>query len=101
MTEDNQLNLDNELHIGDIVGTTKRMVIASNKIANRVPQASHAFGQDSYAHWITICCAENELHPYVVWSVTATPQGFEASNGDYCTTLEKAVTIYKKRGGES
>jgi hypothetical protein len=50
---------------------------------------------------ITICHGENELHPYVVWSVVARPNGFEASNGDYCTTLEKAVTIYKKRGGEA
>ena len=94
MTQDNHLNLDNELHIGDIVGSTNRMVIASTKIANRIPG-------DSYAHWITICCGENELHPYVVWSVIARPQGFEASNGDYCTTLQKAVTIYKKRGGET
>jgi len=90
----NELNLDNELRIGDLVGTTNRIVIASTKIANRIPG-------DSYSYWITICSGENELHPYVVWSVTARPQGFEASNGDYCTTLEKAVTIYKKRGGEA
>lgn len=94
MTENNQLNLDNQLHIGDVVGHTNRVVIATTKKADRIPD-------DSYAHWITICFKENELHPYVVWTVVATPQGFEASNGDYCTTLEKAVTIYKKRGGES
>jgi hypothetical protein len=90
----NELNLNNQLRIGDIVGATNRMVIACTKKADRIPD-------DSYAHWITICHKENELHPYVVWSVVARPQGFEASNGDYCTTLEKAVTIYKKRGGET
>jgi hypothetical protein len=90
----NELNLLNELHIGDVVGTTNRTVITATKKADRIPD-------DSYAHWITICHKENELHPYVVWSVVAIPQVFEASNGDYCTTLEKAVTIYKKRGGEA
>jgi hypothetical protein len=90
----NELNLLNELRIGDIVGATNRIVITSTKKADRIPD-------DSYAHWITICYGENELHPYVVWSVVARPQGFEASNGDYCTTLEQAVTIYKKRGGEA
>jgi hypothetical protein len=90
----NELNLLNELHIGDTVGSTNRIVIAATKKADRIPG-------DSYAYWITICHRENELHPYVVWSVVARPNGFEASNGDYCTTLEKAVTIYKKRGGEA
>jgi hypothetical protein len=90
----NELNLDNELRIGDIVGATKRIVIASTKQADRIPD-------DSYAHWITICHKEGELHPYVVWSVVATRNGFEASNGDYCTTLKEAVTMYKKRGGEA
>jgi len=90
----NELNLLNELRIGDIVGATNRIVITSTKKADRIPD-------DSYAHWITICYGQNELHPYVVWSVVARPQGFEASNGDYCTTLEQAVTIYKKRGGEA
>jgi hypothetical protein len=90
----NELNLLNELRIGDIVGATNRIVITSTKKADRIPD-------DSYAHWITICYGENELHPYVVWTVVARPQGFEASNGDYCTTLEQAVTIYKKRGGEA
>jgi hypothetical protein len=90
----NELNLLNELRIGDTVGATNRIVITSTKKADRIPD-------DSYAHWITICYGENELHPYVVWSVVARPQGFEASNGDYCTTLQQAVTIYKKRGGKA
>jgi len=89
----NELNLNNQLHIGDIVGTTKRIVLASTKKADRIPG-------DSYAHWITICFKEDELHPYVVWSVVARPNGFEASNGDYCSTLQQALIQYKKRGGE-
>jgi hypothetical protein len=90
----NELNLLNELRIGDIVGTSNRIVIASTKKAERIPD-------DSYAHWIAICHKEGELHPYVVWSVIARPEGFSASNGDYCLTLQEAVTIYKKRGGEA
>ncbi len=90
----NDLNLDNELRIGDIVGTTNRMVIVSTKIADRIPG-------DSYARWITVCHKQAELHPYVVWDVIARPEGFSANNGDYCSTLEQALTIYKKRGGEA
>ncbi len=90
----NDLNLDNELRIGDIVGTTNRMVIVSTKIAHRIPG-------DSYARWIAICHKEGEYHPYVVWDVVARPEGFSAGSGDYCSTLEQALTIYKKRGGEA
>jgi hypothetical protein len=90
----NELNLLNELRIGDIVGTTNRMVIASTKKAERIPD-------DSYAIWITICHKEGELHPYAVWDVIARPEGFSANNGDYCSTLEQALTQYKKRGGEA
>ena len=90
----NELNLLNELRIGDIVGTTNRIVIASTKKAERIPE-------DSYAYWITICHKEGELHPYVVWNVIARPDGFSAVEGDYCSTLEQALIQYKKRGGEA
>lgn len=90
----NELNLNNELRIGDIVGATNRMVIACTKKADRVPG-------DTYATWITICHKENELHPYVIWTVIARPEGFAAENGDYCSTLAQAVSDYKKRGGEA
>ncbi|MEY4332669.1 MAG: hypothetical protein RLZZ196_1407 [Bacteroidota bacterium] len=90
----NELNLDNELRIGDVVGDTKRMVIASTKKTDRVPG-------DSYATWVAICCKEGEYHPYVVWTVIARPEGFAAETGDYCSTLDEAVTIYKKRGGQA
>lgn len=90
----NELNLLNELRIGDIVGTTNRIVIASTKRAERIPE-------DSYAYWVTICHKEGELHPYVVWNVIARPDGFSAVDGDYCSTLEQALIQYKKRGGEA
>ena len=89
----NQLNLDNQLHLGDIVGSTNRMVIALTKKADRIPG-------DTYATWVAICVKDGEYHPYVVWTVIARPEGFAAEHGDYCFTLEEAVTMYKKRGGQ-
>jgi hypothetical protein len=89
----NELILLNELHVGDIVGTTNRMVIACTKKAERIPD-------DSYAYWVAICHKEGELHPYVVWDVIARPEGWSANHGDYCSTIEQAVSKYKKRGGE-
>ena len=90
----NTLNEYNELRIGDIVGDTKRIVIAYTKLGDRVPG-------ELYARWVTICADKTALHPYVVWTVIARPQGFHAESGDYCSTLEQAVDAYKKRGGDS
>ena len=90
----NELNTVNELHIGDIVGTTNRMVIALTKRSERIPA-------DSYATWVAICYKDQERDPYVVWTVIARPEGFAAENGDYCSTFQQAVTMYKKRGGEA
>jgi hypothetical protein len=88
----NELNLDNQLHIGDIVGTTNRMVIAATKKYDRVPG-------ESYAVWTTICHKEEELHPFVVWDVIARPEGFAPEHGHYCSTLQQAVDVFQKRGG--
>jgi hypothetical protein len=90
----NELNLLNELRVGDIVGSTNRIVIAYTKKAERIPD-------DSYAYWVTICHKQGELHPYVVWDVIARPQGFHAENGIYCSTIRQALEAYEKRGGES
>ena len=90
----NDLNQYNELHIGDIVGDTKRIVIACTKLGERIPG-------DSYARWITICFKEDVRHPYVVWDVIAKSEGFSAHHGEYAETLEQAVVIYKSRGGLS
>lgn len=90
---DNELNLDNELRIGDIVGDTNRIVVACTKTADRIPG-------DSYATWVAICHKDGVHHPYVVWQVIARPQGFYAGAGEYCFTLEEAITIFKNRGGK-
>jgi hypothetical protein len=90
----NELNLLNELRIGDIVGTTNRIVIATTKKSERIPG-------DCYAVWVTICHKEGEYHPYVVWDVIARPEGFAAEHGDYCSTLQQAIKHYKRRGGEA
>ena len=47
------LNEDKELRIGDVVGHTKRIVIALTKIRARVQN-------DSYATWIAIGTLEAE-----------------------------------------
>lgn len=92
-TMTNQLNLINELHLGDIVGDTNRLVIAMTKKNDRIPG-------DSYASWLAICLKDDELHPYVVWDIIARPQGFVAQHGDYATTLQQAIDYYQKRGGK-
>ena len=90
----NELILLNELRIGDIVGTTNRMVIACTKKAERIPD-------DSYAHWVALCHKDGEFHPYVVWNVIARPEGWSAQNGHYSFTLQEALKDYTKRGGEA
>ena len=91
---DKELNLNNQLMIGDLVGDTNRMVIACTKRAERIPD-------DSFAWWVAICVKDGVHHPYVVWDVIARPEGFYATNGEYFFTLEEAITIYKKRGGKN
>jgi len=88
----NELNLNNQLMLGDIVGDTKRMVIACTKLADRYPG-------ESYARWIAICVKDGEYHPYVVWDVIARPEGWSAQSGDYTFTIQEEVVQYKKRGG--
>ena len=89
-TMTNELNLLNQLHLGDIIGDTKRMVIACNKISDRVPE-------ETFATWVAICAKEEELHPYVVWTVIARPEGFVCQNGQYASTLQQAIDYYQKR----
>jgi len=89
----NELNLNNQLMLGDIVGDTKRMVIARTKVADRDPG-------ESFAQWVAICAKEGEYHPYVVWNVIARPEGWSAETGDYCFTLPEALSHYYQRGGK-
>lgn len=89
----NELNLLNELQVGDIVGDTNRMVILSTKKSPRIPG-------NYYATWIAICHKEGEYHPYVVWDVIARPEGWYCQTGDYCSNMEQALIAYQKRGGK-
>ena len=86
----NQLHLSNQLQIGDIVGDTKRMVIACKKTSERIPG-------ETYSTWVAICAKEEELHPYVVWTVIARPEGFSCQGGQYARTLEEAINYYNQR----
>ena len=39
-----------------------------------------------------------ELHPYVVWSMTSDDgEAFDCSTGDYCATISEAETIFARR----
>ena len=89
----NLLNLDNQLQIGDIVGSTNRTVLVATKKADRIPG-------DSYAVWVAICHKEDHLHPYVVWDIIARPEGFAAEHGDYCSNIQEAMNHYFRRGGQ-
>jgi hypothetical protein len=89
----NQLNLLNQLQLGDIVGDTKRMVIACTKIQDYTPG-------DSLAVWVAICAKDGEYHPYVVWDVAATKSGWHCANGNYCFTLAESLNYYHERGGK-
>jgi hypothetical protein len=88
------LNVHNTLQIGDIVGDTRRMVIACTKKNDYTPG-------DSFAYWIAICAKEDHLHPYVVWDVIARPEGWVCQSGDYAYTLKQALDYYHERGGQN
>lgn len=81
-----------QLRTGDIVGDTNRTVLFCHKTADAQPGSS-------YETWIAICHKPNQYHPYVVWNVAIRPEGFYASNGDYCSTIEEAIQKYEERGG--
>lgn len=56
---------------------------------------------DTYATWVAICVRPSwEFHPFVVAQVTARPDGFTRSSGDYVHTLTEAITVYRQRGGD-
>lgn len=88
------MNQFNSLMIGDVVGDTKRMVIACTKKNEHVPG-------DVYATWVAICVKENQFHPYVVWDVVARPEGWYCQSGEYAHTLSKALDYYHNRGGKN
>lgn len=55
---------------------------------------------DAYAMWDVLCFLPHEpLHPFVVWTAYDRPEGWSFGNGDYCRTLDVAVSKYEGRGG--
>jgi len=79
-----------QLHVGDIVGDTGRMVLAYSKKYDRIPG-------DTYDTWVAICYQSGVLHPYVVWNIISTPRGLIAETGNYCLNIEQAITAYNRR----
>ena len=70
-------------------------VIACHKIRERVVG-------DTYATWVALCVKSvDDYHPYVVWTVSARPEGMSAGNGDYAFTLAEGIEFYEKRGGQA
>lgn len=82
-----------ELEIGQTILEGKATIVDCTKLRNRVVG-------DVYASWTAICVREHNLHPYVVWTVVARPNGFIAESGDYFETLERALERYRNRGGK-
>lgn len=78
----------------DTVINNGAKVIACHKTWERVPN-------DTYATWTAICRRyDNDFHPWVVWTVVARPEGFEAFHGHYYATLAEAQAKYEEEGGK-
>ena len=83
-----------ELSVGSTING-KATVIACRKIRERVVG-------DTYATWVALCVKSiDDYHPYVVWTVSARPEGMSAGNGDYAFTLAEGIEFYEKRGGQA
>lgn len=58
---------------------------------------------DTYATWNVLCERDeydkDELvvHPFIVWTLVARPEGWSFASGDYYATYEEALKNYKKR----
>lgn len=90
----NEYKLTSPLSLGQVIGDTKRVVIACAKVADAEPG-------ESYERWITICFTDKDPHPYVVWDVVAKPNGWSTFNGRYYLTLDAALGEYNQKGGRS
>lgn len=78
----------------DTVINNGAKVIACHKTWERVPN-------DTYATWTAVCRRyDNDFHPFVVWTVVARPEGFEAYHGHYYATLDEAQAKYEEMGGK-
>jgi hypothetical protein len=79
---------NDELHRGDLVGTTGGIVLECEKQRERVVG-------DTYASWKALCfLPQNNFTPFVVWTVIARPNGFVAESGEYRRNLPEALHAY-------
>jgi len=68
------------------------IVVACTKIIERDPGEVRAV-------WVAVCIRSGEFHPFVVWNVIATPEGFFAQSGDYYHHVVEALGRFQDRGG--
>jgi len=58
---------------------------------------------DTYATWTVLCerdgypMNESPIHPYIVWTLIARPEGWSFASGGYFSTLREAEESYKAR----
>lgn len=76
--------MNNELAKGAVVGDTERTVV---------------FCTEMDGHYVAICRKDDAYHPFVVWNVYKTDNGWRAMSGQYCFHLHEALNYYKARGG--
>lgn len=68
------------------------IVVACTQIAKYEPG-------EVFAVWVAVCVRSRQFHPFVVWNVIATPEGFVAQSGDYYHHVIEAVGRFQDRGG--
>lgn len=58
---------------------------------------------DCYATWTVLCerdfveADEKVIHPFIVWTLVARPEGWHFELGHYCATYEEARKKYDQR----
>jgi hypothetical protein len=58
---------------------------------------------DTYATWNVFCERdgygkdETIIHPFIVWTLVARPEGWSFANGEYYSTYEEALKSYRAR----
>lgn len=58
---------------------------------------------ETYATWTVLCerdfvdMEEQVIHPFIVWTLIARPEGWAFSSGDYFADFEQALKAYNDR----
>ena len=68
------------------------IVVACTQIAEYEPG-------EVFAVWVAVCVRSGQFHPFVVWNVIATREGFVAQSGDYFHHVIEAIGRFQDRGG--